>query len=74
MNNLRSKIAKCLTNVPINSFSSYFNTSYLAGTKFDIDTQCELIHGVGSSYKPCKVIINSNTAKNNLIPELGRSL
>jgi hypothetical protein len=62
-NNLRSKSARCLTNVPINTISSYFSKSYLSGTIFDINTQCQLIYGAGSSYEICKVILNSNTIK-----------
>ena len=45
----------CLVNVPLKPFSSYFIGSYLPGSIFDINTQCELIQGQGSIY--CDVII-----------------
>jgi len=47
---------KCLTNLPVSTLSSYFNTStYLPGQLYGIEDQCQMLYGPSSSYSACYI-------------------
>jgi hypothetical protein len=60
-----STSGQCLVNLPMDTITSYFNTSYLPGTLWSLDDQCKFLFGSNSSYQQCSVnFININFYQN----------